>query len=77
LRIAALTHCGRFAAGSTRYRASSEAQLNLSRIRIVVDDQAEAIFQDTSLLQERPREVAHITDPLAYLPASAAELAPV
>lgn len=43
----------------------------------MVDDQAEAIFYDTSSLQERPREVAHITDPLAYLPASAAELAPV
>ncbi len=70
-------HCGRFAAGSTRYRASSAAQVNLSRIRIVVDDQAEAIFQDTSSLQERPREVAHIIDPLAHLPVSAAELAPV
>jgi len=38
----------------------------MSRIRIVVADQAEAIFYDTPSLQEQPEEVAHISDPLAH-----------
>ena len=38
----------------------------MSRIRIVVADQAEAIFYDTPSLQAPPREVAHISDPLAH-----------
>ena len=38
----------------------------MSRIRIVVADQAEAIFYDTPSLQARPTEVAHISDPLAH-----------
>jgi protein required for attachment to host cells len=38
----------------------------MSRIRIVVADQAEAIFYDTPSLQARPKEVAHISDPLAH-----------
>jgi protein required for attachment to host cells len=38
----------------------------MSRIRIVVADQAEAIFYDTPSLQAQPREVAHISDPLAH-----------
>ena len=37
----------------------------MSRIRIVVADQAEAIFYDTPSLQAQPKEVAHISDPLA------------
>jgi protein required for attachment to host cells len=41
----------------------------MSRIRIVVADQAEAIFYDTPSLQAQPREVAHISDPLAHLHA--------
>lgn len=39
----------------------------MSRIRIVVADQAEAIFYDTSSLRKRPKEVAHISDPAAHL----------
>lgn len=39
----------------------------MSRIRIVVADQAEAIFYDAASLQARPKEVAHITDPAAHL----------
>jgi protein required for attachment to host cells len=39
----------------------------MSRIRIVVADQAEAIFYDTPSLQAQPKEVAHISDPLAHL----------
>ena len=39
----------------------------MSRIRIVVADQAEAIFYDSTSLQGRPREVARITDPAAHL----------
>lgn len=39
----------------------------MSRIRIVVADQAEAIFYDTPSLQTRPREVAHLSDPVARL----------
>ncbi len=39
----------------------------MSRIRIVVADQAEAIFYDTAALSRRPREVARITDPTAHL----------
>jgi len=38
----------------------------MSRIRIVVADQAEAIFYDTPSLQAQPKEVAHISDPLAH-----------
>jgi protein required for attachment to host cells len=38
----------------------------MSRIRIVVADQAEAIFYDTASLQAPPKEVAHISDPLAH-----------
>jgi protein required for attachment to host cells len=38
----------------------------MSRIRIVVADQAEAIFYDTGALQVRPKEVARISDPLAH-----------
>ena len=38
----------------------------MSRIRIVVADQAEAIFYDTPSLQAQPREVAHLSDPLAH-----------
>jgi protein required for attachment to host cells len=41
----------------------------MSRIRIVVADQAEAIFYDTASLQAQPREVARITDPAAHLHA--------
>ena len=39
----------------------------MSRIRIVVADEAEAIFYDTASLQERPSEVARISDPVARL----------
>jgi len=38
----------------------------MSRIRIVVADQAEAIFYDTASLQKRPKEVARISDPAAH-----------
>jgi len=38
----------------------------MSRIRIVVADQAEAIFYDTPSLQAQPKEVGHISDPLAH-----------
>lgn len=38
----------------------------MSRIRIVVADQAEAIFYDTPSLQAEPKEVGHISDPLAH-----------
>lgn len=37
----------------------------MSRIRIVVADQAEAIFYDAPSLDARPREVGRISDPLA------------
>jgi protein required for attachment to host cells len=39
----------------------------MSRLRIVVADQAEAIFYDSSSLEAAPREVARISDPLAHL----------
>ena len=39
----------------------------MSHIRIVVADQAEAIFYDLSSLQARPTEVARIADPAAHL----------
>jgi protein required for attachment to host cells len=39
----------------------------MSRIRIVVADQAEAIFYDTPSLAARPEEVARISDPAAHL----------
>ena len=39
----------------------------MSRIRIVVADQAEAIFYDTASLQAQPKQVARITDPAAHL----------
>ena len=39
----------------------------MSRIRIVVADQAEAIFYDLSSLQARPTEVARMSDPAAHL----------
>ena len=39
----------------------------MSRIRIVVADQAEAIFYDAASLQARPTEVARISDPVAHL----------
>jgi protein required for attachment to host cells len=39
----------------------------MSRIRIVVADQAEAIFYDLSSLKERPVEVARLADPAAHL----------
>jgi protein required for attachment to host cells len=39
----------------------------MSRIRIVVADQAEAIFYDTTSLQARPSEVGRISDPVAHL----------
>ena len=39
----------------------------MSRIRIVVADQAEAIFYDTPSLGTRPEEVARISDPAAHL----------
>jgi protein required for attachment to host cells len=38
----------------------------MSRIRIVVADQAEAIFFDTPSLAARPKEVGRISDPLAH-----------
>ena len=38
----------------------------MSRIRIVVADQAEAIFYDLTSLQARPTEVARISDPVAH-----------
>jgi len=39
----------------------------MSRLRIVVADQAEAIFYDSPSLEAMPKEVAHISDPLAHL----------
>ena len=39
----------------------------MSRIRIVVADQAEAIFYDAVSLQARPKEVGRISDPVAHL----------
>jgi protein required for attachment to host cells len=39
----------------------------MSRIRIVVADQAEAIFYDTASLQAQPKQVARISDPVAHL----------
>jgi protein required for attachment to host cells len=38
----------------------------MSRIRIVVADQAEAVFYDAPSLEARPREVGRISDPLAH-----------
>ena len=38
----------------------------MSRIRIVVADQAEAIFYDASSLEARPTEVGRISDPIAH-----------
>jgi protein required for attachment to host cells len=40
----------------------------MSRIRVVVADQAEAIFYDISSLKARPVEVARLTDPTARKP---------
>jgi protein required for attachment to host cells len=39
----------------------------MSRIRIVVADQAEAVFYDAASLARPPKEVARITDPAAHL----------
>jgi protein required for attachment to host cells len=39
----------------------------MSRIRIVVADQAEAIFYDSTSLGTSPKEVARISDPAAHL----------
>lgn len=39
----------------------------MSRTRIVVADQAEAVFYDTASLARPPKEVARITDPAAHL----------
>lgn len=39
----------------------------MSHIRIVVADQAEAIFYDLSSLKARPAEVARMSDPSAHL----------
>lgn len=39
----------------------------MSRLRIVVADQAEAIFYDTPSLQSVPKEIARISDPAAHL----------
>ena len=39
----------------------------MSRIRIVVADQAEAIFYDAPSLDARPKEVGRISDPVAHL----------
>jgi protein required for attachment to host cells len=39
----------------------------MSRFRILVADQAEAVFYDSSSLVDAPREVARITDPVAHL----------
>jgi len=39
----------------------------MSRIRIVVADQAEAIFYDAASLAAQPQQVARITDPIAHL----------
>jgi len=41
----------------------------MSRLRIVVADQAEAIFYDSASLEAAPREVARISDPQAHLHA--------
>jgi protein required for attachment to host cells len=38
----------------------------MSRIRIVVADQAEAIFYDAPSLEARPTEVGRISDPIAH-----------
>jgi protein required for attachment to host cells len=39
----------------------------MSRFRIVVADQAEAVFYDASSLRSAPQEVARISDPAAHL----------
>lgn len=39
----------------------------MSRFRILVADQAEAVFYDSSSLTAAPQEVARITDPAAHL----------
>ena len=39
----------------------------MSRIRIVVADQAEAVFYDAESLEAVPKEVARISDPVAHL----------
>jgi protein required for attachment to host cells len=39
----------------------------MSKFRILVADQAEAIFYDSSSLETRPKEVARISDPEAHL----------
>jgi len=39
----------------------------MSRFRILVADQAEAVFYDSSSLTAAPQEVARITDPVAHL----------
>jgi len=39
----------------------------MSRFRILVADQAEAIFYDSSSLETAPKEVARISDPTAHL----------
>jgi protein required for attachment to host cells len=39
----------------------------MSRFRILVADQAEAIFYDSPSLQAEPREIGRISDPAAHL----------
>jgi protein required for attachment to host cells len=39
----------------------------MSRLRIVVADQAEAVFYDASSLRNEPKEVGRISDPDAHL----------
>jgi protein required for attachment to host cells len=43
--------------------------MTMSRIRIVVADQGEAIFYDSPSLTQAPKEVARISDPAAHLHA--------
>jgi protein required for attachment to host cells len=43
--------------------------MTMTRIRIVVADQGEAIFYDSASLEAAPREVARISDPAAHLHA--------
>ena len=39
----------------------------MSRFRILVADQAEAIFYDAAVMGRRPKEVARLSDPVAHL----------
>jgi protein required for attachment to host cells len=58
----------RIAACASRAQARYDSEEKaMSRIRIVVADQAEAIFYDSPSLQARPQEVARISDPAAHL----------